>query len=346
MSEILVSVICLTYNHEKYIKQALDGFVKQITDFSFEILVNDDASTDGTKSILQEYEMKYPDLMRVFYQPENQFVRKLGYVNSLYLISQARGKYIAICEGDDFWYDCNKLQMQVDILEQHDECTGCCCNALLVKEDGRPWEAFMDESYYEVVDKIYGKERLLNDLKSFHTATIMMRKSIIHLDTDAVQRYINCKANGDMKWAAIIAATGKLYHISKSLACYRFVPKGNGSWSARNAGKNLSLEICNMVSNIQQYIREEYGVDLDYRYHIDYQTRRSIRQYIKNRTDENRIIMKGTLAEQKNRLHFLFRSIQVIVGKPLKKKEKAKKSESICNDIETYRLCHLQCTTN
>ena len=100
MDEIMVSIICTAYNHEKYIRDALDGFVSQKTNFKFEILVNDDASTDRTAEIIREYEMKYPDLMRPVYQTENQYSKGVRISHDI-LIPRARGKYLAYCEGDD-----------------------------------------------------------------------------------------------------------------------------------------------------------------------------------------------------------------------------------------------------
>lgn len=122
MKGIVVSVCCMTYNHKNYIRQCLDGFVMQQTDFQFEILVHDDASTDGTDLIVKEYEQRYPHLFRNVYQTENQFEKQNTLVNILF--KMARGKYIALCEGDDYWTDPLKLQKQVDFLEQNPDCTG------------------------------------------------------------------------------------------------------------------------------------------------------------------------------------------------------------------------------
>lgn len=112
-----VSICCLTYNHEKYLKQCLDGFVNQKTSFDYEILVHEDASTDNTASILKEYEIKYPKLFKCIYQKENQFSKQNTLVNILF--EMAQGDYLALCEGDDFWTDPYKLQKQVDFLESN-----------------------------------------------------------------------------------------------------------------------------------------------------------------------------------------------------------------------------------
>ena len=113
---ILVSIQCLAYNQEKYIRQCLDGFVMQETNFRFEAIVHDDASIDGTADIIREYSEKYPKIFKPIYETENQYSK--GTLQSI-MNNNTHGKYIAICEGDDYWTDPLKLQKQVDFLEAH-----------------------------------------------------------------------------------------------------------------------------------------------------------------------------------------------------------------------------------
>lgn len=115
--EPLLSIVCLAYNHASFIKETLDGFLQQQTNFPFEIIVHDDASTDTTAAIIGEYAERYPSVIKPIYQTENQY--RQGVPFSTRLFAQARGKYIAYCEGDDYWTDPHKLQIQVDFLEQH-----------------------------------------------------------------------------------------------------------------------------------------------------------------------------------------------------------------------------------
>jgi len=119
--DILLSVICRTYNHEKFIKKALDGFVMQKTNFNFEVLIGDDLSSDNTVSIINEYKEKYPKLFKVIPREVN-----LGPVNNLIDLSQkVLGKYVAVCEGDDYWIDPYKLYRQVEFLEKNSDYTVC-----------------------------------------------------------------------------------------------------------------------------------------------------------------------------------------------------------------------------
>ena len=131
-SQVKVSIICNAYNHEKYIKKCLDGLVMQKTTFSFEILVHDDASTDKTADIIRTYEVRYPDLVKPIYQVENQYSKGGTY---RFQYPRAKGKYIAICEGDDFWTDELKLQKQYDALEAHPDVDICAHAAAIVSEN-------------------------------------------------------------------------------------------------------------------------------------------------------------------------------------------------------------------
>jgi len=117
----LVSIFCATYNHVNFIAKCLEGFLNQRTDFDFEVLVHDDASTDGTTEIIREYEKKFPKLIKPIYQTFNQFSQGVRRVMFIHNIPRTKGKYIALCEGDDYWTDPYKLQKQVDFLEGNPE---------------------------------------------------------------------------------------------------------------------------------------------------------------------------------------------------------------------------------
>ena len=116
----LVTIRCLVYNHGPFLRQCLDGFVMQQTTFPFEAIVHDDASTDGSAAIIREYAEKYPDIIKPIYETENQY-RKGTIGKIINAVMHPDTKYIALCEGDDYWTDPNKLQLQVEFLESHPE---------------------------------------------------------------------------------------------------------------------------------------------------------------------------------------------------------------------------------
>ena len=136
----LVSICCITYNHARFIRKCLDGFLMQETSFPIEILIHDDASTDGTDDIIRDYTARFPDLFFPLYEEENQYSKPNHKQIDLYNFERARGKYIAYCEGDDFWTNPYKLQKQIDFLETHPDYSVCWhrCQRLYVKDD--KWE--------------------------------------------------------------------------------------------------------------------------------------------------------------------------------------------------------------
>ena len=122
----LISIRCKVFNHERYLRQCLDGFVMQKTTFPFEAIVHDDASTDGSAAIIREYAEKYPDIIKPIYETENQYCKHDGSLGKVLDANMhPHSKYIAYCEGDDYWTDPNKLQIQVDFLESHPDFVMC-----------------------------------------------------------------------------------------------------------------------------------------------------------------------------------------------------------------------------
>lgn len=170
----IVSISCLVYNHEPFLRQCLDGFVMQQTDFPFEVLIHDDASTDGSADIIREYERKYPDIIKPVYETENQWV--LGRRGSaVFNFPRAKGLYFALCEGDDYWTDPLKLQKQVDFLEANPDYSMCFHSAMNLWDDGR------QELFSIVEDRIYTAEDIMSDWM-VPTASILFRKDIVFSD--------------------------------------------------------------------------------------------------------------------------------------------------------------------
>lgn len=125
-NDILVSVCCITYNQVFYIRQCLDGFLMQKTNFKFEVIIHDDCSTDGTTDVIREYVEKYPDLIKPIFQERNQYQNGCKRILATFVYPKVQGKYIALCEGDDYWTDPLKLQKQVDFLESHPDYSMAC----------------------------------------------------------------------------------------------------------------------------------------------------------------------------------------------------------------------------
>ena len=168
MEEIpLVSIRCAVYNHEPFLRQCLDGFVMQQTTFPFEAIVHDDASTDGSASIIREYAEKYPDIIKPIFETENQYSKHDGSI--LRIMDAAMhpdSKYIAACEGDDYWTDPHKLQIQVDFLESHPDFVICSHDYRCYHQND---DRFNDHSCYEWFfgDKICGLKTYTYSLDTY-----------------------------------------------------------------------------------------------------------------------------------------------------------------------------------
>lgn len=212
--DIIVSVLCTAYNHESYIRQCLDGFVMQKTNFKFEAIVHDDASTDNTASVIREYAEKYPDIIVPIYQTENQYRKTDIYTTYLYPIVQ--GKYIALCEGDDYWTDPYKLQKQVDFLEANSEYSMCFANAIEHWEDGTK----EDKCFSNVEDRDYTGIEIYKKW-TIPTASVLYRREIIFSE-----RYKEITANknfifGDTILALTCCEFGKIRGMSDVVSVYR-----------------------------------------------------------------------------------------------------------------------------
>ncbi|HLP47644.1 MAG TPA: glycosyltransferase [Candidatus Kapabacteria bacterium] len=130
-----VSILCITYNQEKYVRQTLESFIMQKTDFDFEILIHDDASTDKTVHIIKEFEKKHSKIIRLAIQKENQFSKGFFGVPAKTILQMARGDYFAFCEGDDYWTDPDKLQKQADLLDENPNLSMCFHSAKVLFEN-------------------------------------------------------------------------------------------------------------------------------------------------------------------------------------------------------------------
>lgn len=180
MKDILLSICCISYNHEHCIKDALDGFIMQKTSFPFEIVISDDCSKDDTRKIIADYKAKYPELIHDVSPDKN-----MGSLpNFLHVQKEAIGKYVAICEGDDYWIDAYKLQKQVDYMEAHPECSCYAHNSLMLNPSNRQTSLFV-KKILNTFD--YPLETFITRDWFTPTQSIMYRRSAYQQFTDMPQ---------------------------------------------------------------------------------------------------------------------------------------------------------------
>lgn len=217
-SEVLVSIRCLVYNHEPYLRQCLDGFVMQKTDFAFEAIVHDDASTDKSADIIREYAAKYPDIIKPIYETENLYSKHDGSIKRI-MNANTHGKYIALCEGDDYWTDPLKLQKQFDFMEANPEYTLCFHNAMIHFQNGKN----KDRIFAELENRDYHPVELYENWL-VPTASIFTRK-----DTYLQQQPRLNNPDflyGDNPLIVSLAYAGKVHCINEIMSVYRI---NNGS---------------------------------------------------------------------------------------------------------------------
>lgn len=252
-SEILVSIFCQAYNHEKYIKDALDGFVNQKTNFRFEVLVHDDASTDGTQLIIKEYADQYPDIIKPILQTENQYSKGVS-ISETILFPKANGKYIAFCEGDDYWTNENKLQIQVDFLEQYNEYSACVHNTKIV--DIRNNKEI--KIYPDVEMDIKVKRLLFEGGICFHLSSLVFRREFFFYPEE-----FHIKGVGDYPRGIFLALCGKIYYFPQIMSVYRYGTEN--SWTVKNDFDNYPermrahyQNIKTMLINVDEYSNYQY----------------------------------------------------------------------------------------
>ena len=209
----LVSIVTLAFNHGRYLRQCLDGFVMQITDFTFEVIIHDDASTDDTAQIIREYEEKYPHIFRPIYQTENQYSKGVA-IGATYLYPAVRGKYICECEGDDWWTDPYKLQKQVDFMESHPDYSLCCTayGSMRVKDGFVKNEKGVET---DITLRQLMKKNLIG------TLTVMYRKELHQEYMEQVLPVMPKFRMGDIPLWLFMASKGKIRKLADQTAMYR-----------------------------------------------------------------------------------------------------------------------------
>ena len=244
----MVTVICVTYNHADYIRDALEGFVAQQTPWRIEVLVHDDASTDGTAEIVRHYEDLCPGLIRGVYQTENQYSKGVN-ITKTFLHPLVRGRYVALCEGDDCWTDPHKLEKQVAALEAHPEVDLCAHRARRVK-GGSP-RGFVAPAWR---DRLIPAERVILGGGNFvATGSLLCRREAYLLQTPMRDILAN-----DYSLQIQCSLRGGMYYLHDCMSVYRRgVP---GSWSAqkRHCNDAFRLQRRRMLEALDDYTQGRY----------------------------------------------------------------------------------------
>ena len=229
----LVSICTAVYNHEPYLRKCFDGFLMQKTNFAFEVLVHDDASTDNSAEIIREYTEKHPDIFKPIYQTENQYSKGVK-VSATYQYSRAKGKYIAICEGDDYWTDPLKLQKQVEFLETHPDYVMCSHRFKIFKQEENQMR---DDWYGDIPEGVhYDLNSLIHGSWYNQPLTLVYRFDALNMN-----EYIKYPKAKDATLVFHLLKKGKGYLMPDIMGVYRH--HSGGIWSCVGYGNQLTGEI-------------------------------------------------------------------------------------------------------
>ena len=222
-NDILVSILILTYQHSEYIRQALDSVLMQKVNFNYEIIISDDCSMDGTQEILIDYKRIYPNLIHLNLQKVN-----LGAIRNLNMtLKRCKGKYIAFLEGDDFWNDANKLQTQIDFLENHPEYSACCHNAEVIGDDIKKCKLY--KINHSDIDSL---DYYLKTIPTIVSASLTCRN--LFGENNYYKYFTKTKFIGDRIIHALLLRHGKIKYLNEKMCTYRFITHGNTSFSSQD----------------------------------------------------------------------------------------------------------------
>ena len=242
----LVSISCIVYNHAPYLRECFDGFVMQQTDFAFEVLVHDDASTDNSADIIREYTAKYPDIFKPLYQTENQYSQGIP-ISATYQFPRARGKYIALCEGDDYWTDPLKLQKQVDFLEANPDYGMCYTQVQIYHHETNKFGKTFGGPNTEYIEIL--KEN------TTPTLTVVANKNLILEYIAEIKPETQNWEMGDYPIWLWFAHTSKIKFINAITGVYRILQKS----ATHSPNIKKREEFIRSISDMKLFFAERYG---------------------------------------------------------------------------------------
>lgn len=264
--DVMVTVIITAYNHEKYIEQAIQGILGQKTEYEYELVIHDDASTDGTQDIIRAYEKKYPDKVKSIIEKENLFSQ--GKLGAVFYDSRLAGKYLAICDGDDYWTCDTKLQKQISYLEQHPECSMCIHNA--IQHNSVTGEDIVLNTFEK--DGVYDqRQQILAGLGTNFpaSASYVMRNDLIK----SLPAFFVKPRAVDYPVRQYLASKGEVYYFSEPMSVYRIM--SSHSYMKETAKSkafynNYTVEMLAFFEAFNEYTNFEFQDILTCKMNSDY----------------------------------------------------------------------------
>lgn len=253
---VMVSVICITYNHKLFIRQAIESFLMQKTDFKYEIIIHDDCSTDGTAEIVREYAAKHPNLIKAILQTENQYSQNVHFMEK-YMYPIAKGKYFAICEGDDYWTDPCKLQKQVEAMEKHPEVDACTHQQ--VSYHALTHEKLGVKTYGDKIKILPLKDVIIGEGGFVGTNTMLYRREVL-VNPLPFGKFMSY----DYTWQIQGALRGGILYLPECMSAYNdsvpgsFCTKMKGNYEEEHRYVIKKLKMLNMLDEDTHYAYHAY----------------------------------------------------------------------------------------
>ena len=304
-NEIMVSICCIAYNHEKYIKAALDGFLMQKTNFKYEVLINDDASPDKTAGIIREYAGKYPDIIHPIYQTINQYSKEVKMIQTI-LIPSARGKYFAICEGDDFWTDPNKLQFQVDFLEKNHKYAGIAHNVRYLNDPLN--EINIDREFYgPQEDSEFLFDTYVNKSCVFGHPCSIVYRNFYTKDIIEKMKSPDFPGMNHLEIGLWLALMGGIYYSKNVMETNRYIMNRNyTNWRSQVLTKNILGKIYNYFPRLEKMAYKEFGIKVDLSKHKEAHYKQMVLRAFKTLKCEDFSIMWNTCKNSGKTIKYIF----------------------------------------
>jgi glycosyltransferase involved in cell wall biosynthesis len=252
----IVSICCFTFNQENYVKDALDGFLMQKTEFPFEIIIHDDASTDKTADIIQDYQKRYPGKITAICQNSNQYSK--GILPEIYVYKIIQGKYVAFCEGDDYWTDPLKLQKQVSEMEKYPDCHISFHPAIGIFPDGKKRKIL---SRYSRKNKIVSiDDVILGGGLYMPTAAVIVHSSVIPRVLSFFD-FAKPFPIGDYFLQILGAENGGALYLNEAMCAYRINAKNSFSLKLKDSRFTSKIKILciNVLEKIDEFTEYRFS---------------------------------------------------------------------------------------
>lgn len=285
----MVSIGLMTYNHGQFIGRAIESVLMQEVNFTYELVIAEDNSTDNTREIVLAYKKKYPNTIRLLLQDENVGMKK----NSNDLRRACWGKYRANLEGDDYWIDPSKLQKQVDFLEDHSDFVAIGGDFTCINEKEAPCAfPWGDIRYSYCQDNEYTVEHLREWLLFGHTSTMMFKNYFYDCGDDVNRRFDEVNILGDRRICLFLVMHGRIWHEKEVWTVRRVLEKSNSSMTHAVRTANYLGVNYGWLLEAERYCREEFNYKLDMRAKKEQRWLGSLKLFFKNPNQENYTVMK------------------------------------------------------